>query len=215
MLIFQSLKYQGCGNHQQQPKNAMDATTVNMEPGTTTLMQSTAVTQVGSLGPINYPSSGICSLFFLPKLPCLTPLKGFLELIQCPSRALNLGSCIASVTSGKQSHCQVWSARRGGPRTQSKTTQTLIVFLYKLHLFMPILDCGKQRRIESVMILAFPQVNGSGGGNGSDPGGDKVKRLSAIADRVGCNLVQLQLAWQLRNQVRPLMHFFLYAISRP
>ena len=77
-----------------------------------------------------------------------------------------------------------------------------------MHLFMPILDCGKQRRIESVMILAFPQVNGSGGGNGSDPGGDKVKRLSAIADRVGCNLVQLQLAWQLRNQVRPLMHFF-------
>jgi len=88
-LLNKSLKYQGCGNQQQQqPKNAMDATTVNMEPGTTTLMQSPAVTQ----------------------------------------------------------------------------------------------------------------VNGSGGGNGSDPGGDKVKRLSAIADRVGCNLVQLQLAWQLRNQ---------------
>ena len=50
MLILQSLKYQGCGNQQQQqPKNAMDATTVNMEPGTTTLMQSPAVTQVGSL----------------------------------------------------------------------------------------------------------------------------------------------------------------------
>ena len=99
MLILQSLKYQGCGNQQQQPKNAMDATTVNMEPGTTTLMQSP--------------------------------------------------------------------------------------------------------------VAAVTQVNGSGGGNGSDPGGDKVKRLSAIADRVGCNLVQLQLAWQLRNQVRPLMHFFL------
>ena len=84
MLIFQSLKYQGCGNHQQQPKNAMDATTVNMEPGTTTLMQSTAVTQVGSLGPINYPSSGICSLFFLPKLPCLTPLKGFFRANTMP-----------------------------------------------------------------------------------------------------------------------------------
>ena len=96
MLILQSLKYQGCGN-QQQPKNAMDATTVNMEPGTTTLMQSPA----------------------------------------------------AAVT----------------------------------------------------------QVNGSGGGNSSDPGGDKVKRLSAIADRVGCNLVQLQLAWQLRNQVGSLIHF--------
>ena len=50
MLILQSLKYQGCGN-QQQPKNAMDATAVNMEPGTTTLMQSpaAAVTQVRSL----------------------------------------------------------------------------------------------------------------------------------------------------------------------
>merc|ERR1719270_3257990 len=66
---------------------------------------------------------------------------------------------------------------------------------------MPILDSEKQKRIESVIRLAVPQVNGSGGnGNGSDPSGDKVKRLSAIADRVGCNLVQLQLAWQLRNQ---------------
>ena len=59
------------------------------------------------------------------------------------------------------------------------------------------------------MRLAVTQVNGSGGGNSNDLGGDKVKRLSAIADRVGCNLVQLQLAWQLRNQVSPLMHLLL------
>ena len=37
--------------------------------------------------------------------------------------------------------------------------------------------------------------------NGSiDHNADKVKRLSGIADSLGCNLVQLQLAWQLRNQ---------------
>ena len=97
--------------------------------------------------------------------------------------------------------------RAGSPRTQSKTTQTMIAFLYKTHFSMPILDCEKQKRIESVIRLAVPQVNGSGGnGNGSDPSGDKVKRLSAIADRVGCNLVQLQLAWQLRNQVGSLIH---------
>ena len=61
---------------------------------------------------------------------------------------------------------------------------------------------------------AVTQVNGSGGnGNGSDPSGDKVKRLSAIADRVGCNLVQLQLAWQLRNQVGSLIHFSFIRLS--
>jgi len=82
-LLLKSLKYQSCN---QQPKNAMDATAVNMEPGTTNLAQSQAVTQVTAL-------------------------------------------------------------------------------------------------------------NGT-----TDHNADKVKRLSAIADSLGCNLVQLQLAWQLRNQ---------------
>jgi len=86
-LLNKSLKHHtGCN---QVPKNAMDSTAVNMEPGTTTLTQMPAVTQVTSL---------------------------------------------------------------------------------------------------------------NGGGGSSDPNADKVKRLSAIADKLGCNLVQLQLAWQLRNQ---------------
>ena len=34
----------------------------------------------------------------------------------------------------------------------------------------------------------------------NDPSANKIKSLSVIADRLGCNLVQLQVAWQIRNQ---------------
>jgi len=33
-----------------------------------------------------------------------------------------------------------------------------------------------------------------------DPVQSKVKSLAAIAERLGCNVIQLQLAWQVRNQ---------------
>lgn len=34
----------------------------------------------------------------------------------------------------------------------------------------------------------------------TDPAQNKVKSLAAIAERLECNLIQLQLAWQVRNQ---------------
>ena len=104
---FQSLKYQSCN---QQPKNAMDATAVYMEPGTTNLAQSQAVTQV----------SGLLSPFSKKKIAA---------------------------------------------------------------------------DIVDEFVLQGTALNGT-----TDHNADKVKRLSAIADSLGCNLVQLQLAWQLRNQ---------------
>ena len=52
--------------------------------------------------------------------------------------------------------------------------------------------------------LSTSQTIGQSGGQSSsmlnDHGANKVKSLSGIANRLGCNLVQLQVAWQLRNQ---------------
>lgn len=48
---------------------------------------------------------------------------------------------------------------------------------------------GQQGTASSTSMLAEPPTNVS-----------KIKALSAIAERLGCNLVQLQVAWQIRNQ---------------
>ena len=50
-------------------------------------------------------------------------------------------SCVASGTTEKQGHRQVWPARRTGPRPQ--LTRTLIVRLFKTHFFTLFLDCNK------------------------------------------------------------------------
>ena len=57
---------------------------------------------------------------------CLRPVKGFLELTQCPSRALNLDAYIASGMSEIQGHSHVWRARSGGPKTPSRTADASV-----------------------------------------------------------------------------------------
>ena len=53
-------------------------------------------------------------------------------------------SCVASGTTEKQGHRQVWRARRGGPRTPSTTTDAnLDCAFVENALFTPILDFEK------------------------------------------------------------------------
>ena len=67
-----------------------------------------------------------CSLTFLLATPSSASwtLEGLFELTRCPSRTLNLASCVASGTTEIQGHCQVCRARRRSPRTPSTTTDT-------------------------------------------------------------------------------------------
>ena len=77
-------------------------------------------------------------------------LGGLFELTQHSSRALDSPRVLLpELCTDIQGHCQVWRARRGGPRTPTSTsrqlqlTQTLIVLLLKTHFFTPILDFEK------------------------------------------------------------------------
>ena len=88
----------------------------------------------------------LCSSQQLPRL-CLVPLKDFLSW----RGALQGSLCDASGTTEKQGHCQVCSARRGGPRTPSKNSwrKPWLGFCWK-HTFLhrSLIFKSQQYRIE-------------------------------------------------------------------
>ena len=61
-----------------------------------------------------------------------------------PSRALKLKACVASVTTEKQGHSQVWCARRGSLRTRSRASDANT-------------DC-----VENALVLLFWKLGGPG-----------------------------------------------------
>ena len=94
---------------------------------------------------------GHCPLLFLPATLLSQTFKELFELIQHPSRALNLASCLASRTTEIQRHCQVCPTGCRGPKTQrsSKTDSNLDCVFAKTHFFALIVDCKiRQNRIE-------------------------------------------------------------------
>ena len=93
---------------------------------------------------INDPLSGKCySLLFLPATPSSLSqtLKG-LTTATAPFKGPGLASCIASGTTEIQGHHQVCRARRGGPRTRSRTADAN-------------LDCAS---VKKALVFVAPKI---------------------------------------------------------
>ena len=77
----------------------------------------------------------------LPRL-CLGPFKGFFELTQHPSRALDSPRALPPELNRKKAYCQVCRARGGDPTISSRTTDTNLDFVFD----------------DNVLVLVVPNI---------------------------------------------------------